>query len=319
MLQIKNILVANDLSESSELALRAGYELAVRMRARLHLLYVQVEHPDPFSPAAYPVEHRERVCGAMRESVLAVESERKEVPANRPDITFAVEVGLAVAPALIEYTSRHDVDLLVTGTHGRRGIRHLMLGSVAEEVVRTAECPVLTTRAHAAERVRLPGPGIDILVPVDFSDHSLHAVRYARELASVFGCGIRIAHVVEETLHPAFYNAGAFSIYDLQPDVEVRALEHMRREYEAVPGPDVPVRFEVTSGHAAVEIASMTTSMPIGLVVMATHGLTGFAHLFLGSVAEHVVRISAVPTFSVKSFGRDLFTTSIEKNEPLHA
>lgn len=319
MLQINTILVASDLSDSSGLALRAGYEVAVRMRAKLHLLYVQVEHPDPFSPAAYPAEHRDRVCRAMREAVAGVESERQDVRACTPELTYAVEPALAVAPTLVDYAARNEVDLLITGTHGRRGIRHLMLGSVAEEVVRTAECPVLTARADASDQLRLPGPGSDILVPVDFSDHSLHAIRYARELASAFGCGIRMAHVVEETLHPAFYNAGAFSIYDLQPDVEVRALEHMRREFEAVPGPDVPVRFEVTSGHAAVEIANMTRSLPISLVVMATHGLTGFAHLFLGSVAEHVVRLSAVPTFTVKSIGRDLYSASIEEGETQHA
>jgi nucleotide-binding universal stress UspA family protein len=319
MLQVRNILVAKDLSESAGLALRAAYELAVRMRATLHLLFVQVEHPDPFAPATYPADHRERVHAAMRKVVEEVESERSEPPGDRPNMIYAVEAGLAVAPAVVSYAARNEVDVIVTGTHGRRGMRHLMLGSVAEEVVRTAECPVLTVRGTPGDRALLPGAGSDILVPVDFSDHSIRAIRYARELASLFGCGIRMVHVVEETLHPAFYNAGAFSIYDLQPDVEVRALEHMRREFSAVPGPDVPVTFEVTSGHAAVEIGNMTRDLPVGLVVMATHGLTGFAHLFLGSVAEHVARISAVPVFSVKSFGRDLFVEAPERRETQHA
>jgi len=313
MLQVNNILVAVDLADSSKPALQAGYDLADRMKARLHLMYVQVEHPDPFSAATYPADHAERICTLMEQAVQDVEIGRPH--GAGPEIEYAVEPALAVAPALVAYARRNAVDVMVTGTHGRRGVRHLMLGSVAEEVVRTADCPVLTVRPGDEEGTPLPGPGRDILVPVDFSDHSLEAIRYARELASLFRCGICMAHVVEEKLHPAFYNAGAFSIYDLQPDVEARALDHMRAEFEAVPGPDVPVRYEVTSGHAATELAQMTRSLPIGLVVMATHGLTGLAHLFLGSVAEHVVRISAAPTFCVKSHGRDLYGESSRKEK----
>lgn len=307
MIHIKHILVAKDLSDSSEQALRIAYAMAVQTGARLHLVYAQVMHPDPFAPATYPLDHRERVCDAMRTVVERLAREREDPKVRRPAVDYEVVSDLAVAPALVRYAREHHVDLMVTGTHGRRGLRHMMLGSVAEEVVRTAECPVLTVRARSGESIRLPGPDADLLVPVDFSDHSLQAIRHARELAALFGSGLRLVHVVEETLHPAFYNAGTFSIYDLQPDVEVRAAEHLHRAYAATPGPDVPVSFEVCSGHAAVEITRLTKDLPVGMVVMATHGLTGLAHLFLGSVAEHVVRSAAVPVFCVKSFGRDLF------------
>jgi nucleotide-binding universal stress UspA family protein len=118
-----------------------------------------------------------------------------------------------------------------------------------------------------------------------------------------------VVHVIEETLHPAIYNAGAYSIYDLQPDIEAKALEFLETSYRAAPGPEVPVTFEVLTGHAASEVVRLTAERNIGMLVMATHGLTGLAHMLLGSVTERVVRTAACPVFTLKSFGREVIST----------
>ncbi len=78
--------------------------------------------------------------------------------------------GFSTAPAILEYAKHNDIDLIVMGTHGRRGLGHLFLGSVAEEVVRLSSVPVLTVRERETpkpfEKMRR------LLVPLDFSQHA---------------------------------------------------------------------------------------------------------------------------------------------------
>ncbi len=295
MIRFNNILAAVDFSECGKQALRAAVRLAGDAKANLHVSYVQVLHDDPFMPVAAGA-HQDRIREAL-EAKIEGSGAREKVAS----VHAAVLRDVSAAPALVRYAADNDIDLVVLGTHGRRGLRRLMLGSVAEELVRTSPCPVLTV--HSADRTEglTPGPNAEILVPVDFSSQSLAAIPLARELASMTGARIRMLHVIEEVVHPAFYNAGAFSIYDIQPDVEERALEHLKDAYTRQYGPAVPVVFEVISGHAAAEIVAAARVGNSGMIVMATHGLGGMAHVFLGSVAERVVRMATCPVLTVKT------------------
>ena len=82
--------------------------------------------------------------------------------------------GISAAPAILEYASEKDVDLIIMGTQGRRGLAHILLGSIAEEVVRMADCPGVTRREQ--ESVKPIKAFEQILVPVDFSEHSATAI-----------------------------------------------------------------------------------------------------------------------------------------------
>lgn len=295
MIRFNNILAAVDFSECGKHALDAAVRLASELKAHLHVSYVQVLHDDPFMPVAAGA-HQDRIREALDAQIQASGAREKAA-----SVHAAVLRDVSAAPALVRYSVDNDIDLVVMGTHGRRGLRRLMLGSVAEELVRTAPCPVLTV--HNSDRVEtlMPGPKAEILVPVDFSSQSLAAIPFARELASMTGARVRVLHVVEEVVHPAFYNAGAFSIYDIQPDVEERALEHLKEAYAKQYGPAVPVVFQVVSGHAAAEVVAAAETGASGMIVMATHGLGGMAHVFLGSVAERVVRMARCPVLTVKT------------------
>lgn len=294
MIRFNNILAAYDFSENGDHVLEAASRLARDSKARLHIIYVQVIHDDPFMPvAAGP--HHERIAESLDARISAIQQGADSLP-----VESRVVRAVSAAPAVTEAATEIDADLIVVGTHGRRGLRRLVLGSVAEEVVRTAPCPVLTVHKSDKTEVLTPGPDAEILVPVDFSTHSLSVIPMARELAAVSGARLRLLHVVEEVIHPAFYNAGAFSIYDLQPDVEDRALEHLKEAYSRQFGPAVPVVFEVVTGHPAVEIVETVAAHGSGMIVMATHGLGGMAHVFLGSVAERVVRTAGCPVLTAK-------------------
>lgn len=148
----ETIVAAIDFSETSQEALRTACALAVALGSRLHVFHAT---PDPLNEAwtveAVGVDFRGiaeawRTEAARRMADLALPV---GLPAER--VTRAVEVGVAHT-AICDYAARHGADLIVLGTHGYGAVKHLLLGSVAERVVRHAPCPVVTVprRADAA-------------------------------------------------------------------------------------------------------------------------------------------------------------------------
>jgi len=144
MLSIKTILVPVDFSETSTAALDYARELARMSGASLHLLHV-VQDPltQPWAPEAYGIslaDVLDRFVAVAKEQLEAVlsDADRKAFRA-----TLASRVG-APAPEIVDYAKKAAVDLIVMGTHGHGLVIHALIGSVAERVVRTATCPVLT-------------------------------------------------------------------------------------------------------------------------------------------------------------------------------
>jgi len=123
---IRNILVATDFSPCSDQAVRAALALARHFGARLHLLHVV--------PRAAEREAALDRLGAFAEAHVEGVPFTAAVAAGRP------------APEIVQHAERERVDLIVVGTHGRTGLAHVVMGSVAEAVVRTAPCQVLTIR-----------------------------------------------------------------------------------------------------------------------------------------------------------------------------
>jgi universal stress protein A len=148
-MEIRRILAPTDFSELSKQGLRSALELAQSFGAELLLLHV-------VDPPAYPVEgivpshlgaplmdDLERQAGTELAQMLP------EAPASRVNISRRVGVGIPHRK-IVEVAEEEEADLIVLTTHGRTGLSHLIMGSVAEKVVRTALCPVLTIRPTAA-------------------------------------------------------------------------------------------------------------------------------------------------------------------------
>jgi nucleotide-binding universal stress UspA family protein len=144
MITLKTILVPSDFSDCSDEALRYALELARRFDARIHLLHV-VQDPitQPWAAEGFSVPVFEVVEQWQKQ---AEERLRAAVPeADRARVTVVSVVASPYAE-ILDYAGAHDVDLIVMGTHGRGGVSHMLLGSIAERVVRRAPCPVLTVR-----------------------------------------------------------------------------------------------------------------------------------------------------------------------------
>lgn len=302
-MQIKKVLYPTDFSRCANQALSRALQLAKQYDAELHMLHAMVLHQDDPHNPAHHIPNIEEI-NARLEQIAAeqMESVVKAYQADTLDIQKVQKRGLTPSEVILEYAAENDIDLIVMGTHGRRGARHFILGSVAEKVVRLAKCSVLTIREmEDPERI---GPIKQILVPVDFSKFSETALSCAKELAQPSKAKLQLLHVVEETVHPAFYVTGKTSIFEFIPDIKAKSEEAMKKLLVETPGPKVDADFQVIEGRAARDISDFAEANDSDLIVISTHGLTGLEHFLLGSVTEKVVRTAPCPVFTVKSFGK---------------
>lgn len=300
-MDIKRILLPTDFSECSNAALDHALFLAEHFKAGLDLLHVVVLHEiDPWESARDGFPDREDIERRLREMAAGeMKGLLEERETGRLEIRERQRRGVAAAPAIVEYATEEDVDLVVMGAHGRRGFRRFLLGSVAEEVVRLAPCPVLTLRsadpASALHKVD------DVLVPFDFSKHSKTALAAAAETASSYGARLHLLHVIEPIMEPHPYVPVHYrpESFDL-PQLKARVEEDLGPIIAEVVGDTVPCETHVLEGHPAWCIVDQAEKLGADLIAMATHGRTGLAHFFLGSVTEKVVRGAHCPVLTIK-------------------
>jgi nucleotide-binding universal stress UspA family protein len=146
MILLNRILVATDFGEASDAALNYGRDLARTYGATLHVVHVAenvfARYADDGSMAFLPQMQSDIENAARKRLEGLVTDEDRTMLHAKPVVLTA----LSTAEAIVEYAKTHNVDIIVMGTHGRRALAHLLMGSVAERVVRMAPCPVLTVR-----------------------------------------------------------------------------------------------------------------------------------------------------------------------------
>jgi universal stress protein A len=151
MIEIRRILVPMDFSECSRRGLRYAVAMAERFGSEIVLVHA-IEAPlnlppqtlvrlDPEGPAM-PIMDYVREAADRRLNAMLAELSLASIPAQG-----VISVG-DVRDIVLESAKTHNVDMIVMGTNGRKGLRHLLIGSVAEDIVRRSEVPVLTTRMH---------------------------------------------------------------------------------------------------------------------------------------------------------------------------
>ncbi len=154
MLPFRRILFPTDFSEPAEYAWPYALTFAEEFGAEVHL--VHVVSPPPRLTEAYAVNFNpEKMVHSLTEEANASMDQQIE-KAKARGLIFHREVRVGVDyREIIDYAAKHDIDLIVMATHGRTGLAHVLLGSVAEKVVRKAPCPVLTIK-HPSLKMEIP-------------------------------------------------------------------------------------------------------------------------------------------------------------------
>ncbi len=286
----KRILVPTDFSPASNRALALAKKMGLHFNAEIHLLHVRVLLNDPCVDSEI-LDEVERILATSEPATRDV-LERAGGKGDTSILTH-IERGTAAGPVITDAVTEYDCDLVIMGTHGRRGLNRLLTGSVAQEVVHHSPVPVLTTRA-AKGGSSIPHK---MLAAVDFSETSLVAVDWAANLAEGVDGEVTLLHVFEPLTYPDFYV--------LESPIEDREdiKDHCLDSLSAIANErlaKVPSTVAVIHGHVAQSISSYAHDNDHDLVVLATNGLSGLSHAVLGSVAERTVRLSMVPVLTAR-------------------
>lgn len=304
MSDIKKILVPVDFSESSEPALARAASIAAQCGAALSILHVW--DALDFLPSAErspEVARNMMTLTEYSEQRARAELEAFVAGARARGITVAASDARAGVPSrtIVEVAKDESFDLVVMGTHGRTGLAHALLGSVAERVVRHAFIPVLTVRADAPEPA---SPIRRILAPVDYSDSSRLALEYAADLATALGAVIDAVHVwdrppyVSREVVVNLPQGGHRPLGELIHENAEREMQDFLSTLDR-PVPADKLQSRLLSGEPASTLLSELEKGGHQLVVLGTRGQGGIKHLLLGSFAEKLVRLSKVPVLTV--------------------
>lgn len=295
MTTIRRILCPLDFSDTSDHALTAAHRLAQQSGAELHVMhaYQLPMFVDPDGAMLGGVDLR----GHLTKDARAAVEERAERTGATAHAHLAEGRPHVEVKRIVEEIG---ADLVVLGTHGRTGLSRMLLGSVAERVVRTCPVPVITI-APTSERCPEPLAKVrSIACPVDFSPTSDRAVEQAIAYAEQLGAEkIELLHVFHL---PVTFETDVGPLLD--PTVLASLREQRERDLaervEAHQGGAVAVTGRILEGMDHVALVDALDAGDYDLAIMGTHGRNFVAHLLLGSVAARVVRGAAIPVLTVR-------------------
>jgi nucleotide-binding universal stress UspA family protein len=280
---LKNILFATDFEVLANRALPFAVALADRYGAKLYAAHVIPQE-------AFAFARPESVEQILKEAQDYTGYALNQVigPLRHHGRRCEPLLGEGrVAEVLIEFVQQYAADLIVVGTSSRAGLGKLFLGSVAEEIIREAPCPVLTVGPHVTSEV---SAGVQSIVcATDFSPESLRAAELAVSLAHEHQAHLTLVHVVEGILRDS-------------PHLAMQLTENRLRE--VIP-PEADLQYEpqvvVEIGPVGERILGVAADLSADMIVMGVRGAGAFAQMasHFGSIAHKVVSLATCPVLTV--------------------
>ncbi len=290
----QSILVPLDRTSFAERALPLAAGLARRAHARLDLCEVHTLYAldEPFADWAPYDSACDAEC--RRKEQLYLEATARWVSATTPVATSvgvldgSVALPATVADSILERARAGKADLIVMATHGPGPLSGFGIGSIADEIIRRADVPVLLVRPAKTDADVIPEPTPEnIIIPLDGSPLAEQALRPATDLASLLGARCVLVRVVA----PGAAEAAAAEGY------LGRVAERL-----AAQGLCVTTRV-VVAPRPAEAILAQAAVQASPLIAVATHGRGGFGRLLLGSVTANLVRAAAAPVLVYRPDG----------------
>lgn len=290
MPKIERILCPVDFSEFSTRAYDYAHSLARHYEATLFVLHViRSITIDPTFVSPMMIDSIYSQEAAKAKAKIAKLAEKQAGEAVR--IQTTVQLGFA-ADSILSFAKEHDTSLIVMGTHGRRGLDRLVMGSTTEHILRKSHCPVLAVHeptrnfvnpANADEPVEIH----KIVCCVDFSEHSPRALEYAFSLGQQYNAEITLLHVLEGGKDTPEQKARA-----------QQSIEHLvpedARNWAAI----VPI---VRSGTPYEEINEHAAETQTDLIVMGVRGRNVVDLAVFGSTTHRIIQLGPCPVLAVKA------------------
>ena len=296
---ITRVLFATDFSRWARRAEDYACALACSWRASLTVLCV-AEFPPGLNPD-YPV-NQQYLADLMKTASSQLADLKGRAERRGIVVTTRMATGIP-SDEVIAAAQAEGSDLIIVGTRGKTGLAHVLLGSTAERVIRGAPCPVLAVRTEPVDNedgsvLTKPVTLERILVPVDFSDCSLDALKYAVVVAKQAKATVMLLHVLEPVSYGLDFDLGHFKSREDVRESWTKRLEKLAATHQH---PHMPIEIRLRGGFPADSILDSAQTLPCDLIVMGTHGRRGISHTISGSVAEAVLRKAHCPVIAVKS------------------
>ena len=298
-MRLKNIICATDFSESSKHAVDYGVALAKEFSAKLYMCHViDMSYAAAYGECKDPAELEERIMGDANASL------RGSIGEDSIEWEPLISKG-HTSDEITRMATDIGVDLAITATHGRSGLKRLILGSVTERLIRTLSCPLLVVRGPEHDFVRSGSQRVKldrILVGCDFSPDSNLSFQYALALALEFQCELHLAHVIESTMYRHILKSGPEKGQDqhaLCKELDEKLKNMIPGEAHACCAP----RTELLAGQPYEELTKYAVTHNIDLIVLGVRGHSLMETLLLGSTTDRVVRQAPCPVLSVRPTG----------------
>jgi len=291
-MQLKSILCPIDFSDFSAAALQHALSLAEYYKSRIVALHVVELWKYPFADYAAHEADYAKFCRAMNEGgEVKLQRFVKEHSAGGPQPELVVHQGNS-PDCILSFAQRENMEAIVMGAHGRRGVDRLVLGSTTDRVIRKAACPVLVV-SSAAHTALATGPDgrhrlSRIIYCTDFSNNSEHARGYALSVAAEYGAELVLLHV-------------AVKARDLERAEEISAerTQELGKLVSETEQKDLKVRSIVRFGKPYEEIVRYATESHASLIIMTARGGDAVDRAVFGSTTYRVIQLGPCPVLAI--------------------
>ena len=295
-MKLHTILCPVDFSEPSHRALACASSLAAWYVAQVTALHVaQPAHVLVGAPpdGGFFADEPAVDLADLRRQV------RRDLAPRTDQALVTADVVLGTpTEAIASYARASHPDLIVMGTRGAGGLRHLVLGSVTEAVLRTADCPVLSIPPGAGAHPAFPFRRV--LCATDFSATSFGALKTAASLTHDAIADVTVLHVVDETDEHELFVARPYDVHRHGAEREEHAQESLRqivgRAFFGTRGPAL----RIAHGAADSEILALAAAMDADLIVMGVSGQSDLQSRLFGSKTNSVIRAAACPVLTAR-------------------
>ena len=296
-MQFKNILCATDFSDFSNRTVRYGIALANEFDSKLFVCHVI----DLSSVAIYgefqldPVGLQDRIMNDANEQLQEL------IGGQQIDWEPLISVGHA-ADEISRIVEEQDMDLVISATRGRSGLKRLILGSVTERLMRTLSCPLLVV--HSPDKALASSDDQEvnmksILIGCDFSPDSEVAFEHGLSLAQEFQSELHLAHVVETSIYQQLHKTESPVEEELQQEIQTRVIKKLQDMVPEEARNWCKPQTSLLEGHPYEELVKYAEKNKIDMIVLGTRGHGLVKSLFIGSTTDRVVRNAPCPVLSV--------------------